>query len=274
MLFYGDFDGTGRRHLVEAEYENETIFPVRGKSCSSAAMPFLKSKFGTYKQFAVASLTEIYPEEKLSGAEKFVATELQSGLLINDGKANFTFKALPRLAQISPGFTPVMTDINADGNTDILMTQNFWNPQPETGRMDGGMGLLMLGDGKGGFESIWPKESGFHVWQDAKSMIEGDFDDDGAPDYLLTVNDGAVQAYRVTGSAQWREVRLKTNAEHPVATGARVTAEMPDGRKLAAEVTAGTGYLSGSNGVIFFPKQARNISVRWPGGKLESLAAK
>ena len=167
-----------------------------------------------------------------------------------------------------------MTDLDADGNTDILLTQNYWSPQPETGRMDGGMGLLMLGDGKGGLRSVWPRESGFHAWQDCKAMVEADFDGDASPDYLLTVNDGPVQGYKAAASGKWRVVRLKPDATHPVAAGARLTAEMPDGRKLTAEVAAGSGYLSGGSGIVFFPKDVRNITIRWPDGKSEPLAAK
>ena len=237
-------------------------------------MPFIKTKFDSFKKFAVASLTDIYPEEKLKTAEKFAATELQSMLLINDGKGHFTFQPLPRLAQISPGFTPVMSDLDADGNTDILLTQNYWSPQPETGRMNGGMGLLMLGDGKGGLRSVWPKESGFYAWQDCKAMVESDFDGDGGPDFLLTINDGPVEGYKMAATGKWQAVRLKADTTHPVVAGARLAAEMPDGRKLTAEVAAGSGYLSGGSGVVFFPKEAKNLTVRWPDGKSEPLAAK
>ena len=37
QLFYGDFDGSGKKQIVEAEFEDETLFPVRGKSSCSAA---------------------------------------------------------------------------------------------------------------------------------------------------------------------------------------------------------------------------------------------
>ncbi|MEM7317337.1 MAG: FG-GAP-like repeat-containing protein, partial [Planctomycetota bacterium] len=56
LLYYGDFENSGRSRLVEAEFEDETLFPVRGKSCSTRAMPFLGDKYNKFHDFAVASL--------------------------------------------------------------------------------------------------------------------------------------------------------------------------------------------------------------------------
>ena len=50
----------------------------------------------------------------------------------------------------------VLTDVNADGNADIYIAQNFFSPQLETGRMDGGVSLLLLGKGDGTFQEVWP----------------------------------------------------------------------------------------------------------------------
>ena len=55
-------------------------------------MPFLKSKFQTYDAFARATLPEIYTESRLDKSLHLQATTATSGVLINDGKANFTFQ--------------------------------------------------------------------------------------------------------------------------------------------------------------------------------------
>ena len=68
-IFYGDFDGTGQSTIVEAKYENDVLLPVRGRSCSSHAMPFLLDKFNTFDSFARASLNEIYTPQKLDSSK-------------------------------------------------------------------------------------------------------------------------------------------------------------------------------------------------------------
>ena len=76
---------------------------------------------------------------------------MESAILINDGNANFKIKALPELSQIAPGFGVVATEINGDGIADIYLVQNFYHPQRETGKMGGGMSVLLLGDKSGSF---------------------------------------------------------------------------------------------------------------------------
>ncbi|MDC0296749.1 FG-GAP-like repeat-containing protein, partial [Akkermansiaceae bacterium] len=77
LLYYGDMDDAGRPKIVEAEYEGKTLYPVRGRSCSSNAMPGLKRKFPTFKSFAVAPLDDIYGKDKLKESKKLSANILE-----------------------------------------------------------------------------------------------------------------------------------------------------------------------------------------------------
>lgn len=57
ILYRGDMDGNGGFDLVEAKASSEHgELPVRGRSCSCNAMPILREKFPTYRQFALSSL--------------------------------------------------------------------------------------------------------------------------------------------------------------------------------------------------------------------------
>ena len=87
-------------------------------------------------------------------------TNLRDRLFLNDGNARFKFEPLPRIAQFSPGFGIVLTEVDGDGNTDLYFVQNFHGPQPETGHMNGGVSLLLLGAGNGRFAPVWPNRSG------------------------------------------------------------------------------------------------------------------
>ena len=157
--------------LVEAEHEQDELFPIRGKSCSTSAMPSLAEKFSTYEEFALASLEDIYTPECLQTSHRFSADTLESGVLLNDGKGVFTFQPLPRLAQISPAYGVAVAELNGDGIPDLVLAQNFFSPQPETGDMDGGLSLVLLGAGDGTFRPLWPGESGLIVPGDAKALV-------------------------------------------------------------------------------------------------------
>ena len=100
-LYYEDFDKNGTLDLVEAEFEGETEYPVRGRSCSSRCMPFIAKKFGTFHDFSKASLSDIYETDNKE-ASFFEVTDLNTVVLWNDGEGFFDAQALGYLAQSSP----------------------------------------------------------------------------------------------------------------------------------------------------------------------------
>ncbi|MEN8774483.1 MAG: VCBS repeat-containing protein [Akkermansiaceae bacterium] len=187
LLYFGDFQGNGSKRLVEAEFENDTLFPVRGKSCSTSAIPALASKFKTYNSFALAELTDIY---SLKGASRFEAKVLESGFLINDGSGNFTFKPMPHLAQISPIQGMVFEDFTGNGLPDLAIAQNFYNPQFETGPYSGGIGIILANQGSGIFEDVPPLESGILIPGDPRGLHLIDLNGDSLKDLVCPLNNG------------------------------------------------------------------------------------
>src|SRR5690606_28750286 len=122
------------------------LLPVRGRSCSSQAMPFIAEKFPTFQQFAKATLNEIYTQEQLANAKHLRAAHLTTTWFRNDG-GRFTLIPMPHLAQAAPGFGVVLHDADADGRLDVVVAQNFFAPEPETGRMAGGLGAWLRNTG-------------------------------------------------------------------------------------------------------------------------------
>jgi hypothetical protein len=276
-IYYGDFDGSGRQHIVEAAVTDEGLVPLRDKSASQNAMPVLRERFPTFHSFASATLPEIYTEAALERSYVVEANTLETGLLLNDGRGRFEFRPLPRLAQVAPAFGVAMEDIDTDGSTDIYVVHNFYSPAPETGRMDGGLSLLLKGDGKGSFAPVWPDASGLIVPGDAKSLTVTDLNGDQRPDFVVGVNNGETLAFENRSSAgNPLVVRLSGAPGNPTAIGARVTVELSNGVNQTAEVTAGGGYLSQNGGELFFglgDSQVKQIVVRWPDGTSSEHAA-
>ncbi|MDB4449374.1 CRTAC1 family protein, partial [bacterium] len=282
LLYYGDMDDAGRPKIVEAEYEGKTLYPVRGRSCSSNAMPGLKRKFPTFKSFAVAPLDDIYGKDKLKESKKLSANILKSGILINmteeGGLPKFKFQPLPRLAQISPIFGLAFTSIDGDAYPELYVVQNFFGPQRETGRMDGGVSLL-LKNNKGQFSPIWPDKSHLLVSGDAKALTISDLNNDGLPDFHVSVNAGRAMAFEAnpeqTNADQFLCLQLKGSEGNIDASGARVSLRGESIPTFTQQVSSGGGYLSQSSPRLFFPVgslkgdalKALEVLVHWPSGK-------
>ena len=279
QIYFGKFGadgGTGIPNIIEAEFEGDEVVPVRGRSCSSNAMPHLAEQFPNFHEFAKAPLVEIYAPDELSGSMTLEAGVLESGVFLNDGAGRFEFHPLPRIAQIAPGFGVVLTELDGDGHADLVIAQNFFGPQPETGRMDGGVSIVLRGDGRGGFAPVSPVESGVSVDGDAMGLATGDANGDGLPDLVFAVNDGPAAAFLGSPDSAPRRfgVRLSGPAGNPTAVGARVTVRDATGGTQTAEVTAGGSYLSQSSGTLTFARPASGaitITVRWPDGRTETV---
>lgn len=186
-LYFGDFDDDGRRDLVEAKYEGDRLLPVRGRSCSSGAMPMLKEKFPTYEGFARSLLKDIYTEEKLDACGELLATELRSCVLRNRGDGAFDLEPLPRLAQIAP----IHAMVPVDGL--LVCAQNDFSPEPETGRHDGGVGLVL--EPRAGVLEVLPvHEHGISSFGDHRGLVV--LRTPKGPLLVFARNDGALRAWR------------------------------------------------------------------------------
>ena len=285
LLFYGDFDGTGKYHIVEAEYAIEdgkkVCYPRRGLSCSSHAMPFVREKLTTYHDYASSTLFDIYDQSKLEKSQLHTANNLRSVLLRNDGEGVFQIEPLPHLAQIAPAFGVVLRDFDLDGITDCFLVNNHFTPQPETGAMDGGLSLLLRGTGnvENPFEPVWPGESGLEVPGDSKSLGAIDLNLDGRDDFVVGVNSGNPSVFLNSienPNTQPLRIQLTGKPGNPFAIGSRVTVIAQGLASQTAEVHAGGGYLSQSDAGLNFaaPKGSEGevkVTVTWPDGS-ESTA--
>ena len=264
LIYYGDFDDTGTAHIVEAKYDpSGKILPRRGFSCSKNAMPFLEDKLKTFHNFAISGLADLYTDTKLARSLRLEANSLESGLLVNDGEGAFSWRPLPRIAQIAPSFGAVLEDLDADGDLDAALAQNSFSPQRETGHMDGGLGQVLRNDGEGPLHPITPKDSGIEIPRDGKSLAVTDLDADGRPDLVFGLNNDPVVSYLGQSAKQPLAVRLVGKNGNPSAVGARVTI---DGQ--VREQSTGGGYSSPSGSLLYFgpPDADSSAQVRWPDG--------
>ena len=142
-IYYGDMDQSGTSRIIEAKNADGALLPVRGKSCSTHAIPALGGKFKSYRDFASSDLLGIYGQKCLSDAERFVATDLASGWWKNLGNGKFEWTEFPWEVQVSQVNDFAVGDIDGDGQIEIVVAQNEDAREPETGLWRGGLGVVM-----------------------------------------------------------------------------------------------------------------------------------
>lgn len=155
-LYHADFDDNGKMEQVLTYYLNGRELPFANKEELEKKMPILKKRFLYAEDFAKATLPELLTKEKLKTASTLTANYFSNAVLINNGNLNFTTKALPWEAQLSPYRDAIVVDANDDSLPDILLVGNFYENNIQMGRYDADFGTILVNKGKGEFtvESI------------------------------------------------------------------------------------------------------------------------
>jgi len=161
-IFANDFDDSGSLDIVLGYHEAGSLYPLRGRECSSQQIPSIKKKFENYTTFSKASLEDVYAKEQLEGGIHYKATTFANTVFINES-GRFVPQPLSNYIQTSSINGIEVLDVNEDGNLDLLLGGNMMGSEVETPRNDASHGLVVLGDGAGGFNFMSPIESGFYV---------------------------------------------------------------------------------------------------------------
>jgi hypothetical protein len=273
-VFYGDFDRNGTEDLISAYVDplTQKVVPERMLSFMARGMPALRERYPTYAAFARADVSEILGPQAAS-AKELRASWLESAVFLNRGD-RFEARVLPIEAQMAPAFALGVADLDGDGHEDLFLSQNFFDLQPETARLDAGRGLCLRGDGHGGFTAMPGQESGVKVYGQQRGAAVCDFDGDGRVDLAVSQNGAETKLYRNVGARPGLRVRLNGPPGNPTGVGATLRLGMEGKFGPAREIHAGSGYWSQDSAVqvLSAPVEPAQLEVRWPGGKKSVLA--
>ncbi|MBX2894137.1 MAG: VCBS repeat-containing protein [Cyclobacteriaceae bacterium] len=160
LMYVGDFDSNGGSDHILVYYNNDRNYPFASRDQLIKQIPMLKKKFPNYKSYRDVKLEDIISPNQKGNSARMSIEELRSVLLLSDGDS-YKVNPLPMEAQYFPVFAIEISDLNHDGYEDLLLSGNFSATQPDFGSYDAGVGLMLIGDGQGNFNSIPPLKSGF-----------------------------------------------------------------------------------------------------------------
>jgi hypothetical protein len=270
LLYYSELSGRGSPDLIEAQYDPaiKDFVPRRMRNLVATALPDLPARFPSHKTFSEATIDQVLGEHSAQ-VKRLQVICLESMVLLNRGD-HFDARPLPEEAQFSPVFGVNIADFDGDGFEDVFLSQNFFANQPEVPRCDAGRGLLLKGDGQGGFDAVPGQKSGILAYGDQRGSAVGDFDQDGRVDLAIAQNAGPTKLFHNLAAKPGLRVGLVGPKGNPTGLGAQVRLLFGSRMGPIREIRAGSGYWSQDSAIciLAMPQPPSSIWVRWPGGKV------
>ena len=189
-LYYKDFDDNGSIDPILCFYVKDSSYPYVTRDELLDQMSIMRTRFPDYKSYADATIKDIFTEQELQSVGHLQANYLSTAYFESGSDGRFHEKPLPLQAQFSPVFTITSLDYDRDGNEDLLLCGNINHARLRFGKYDANYGILLKGDGKGGFTYINQQQSGFRLWGDVRSVLSIN------NKFLFGINQQSIKAYK------------------------------------------------------------------------------
>ena len=158
--YINDFDNNGSIEQIVCNYNQGKSYPLVLRHDLIKQLPHLKKKYVNYSQYKGQTIKDLFTDKELEGSIVHEVTMLESVILLNNGEGSFSIKQLPEETQLSPIYAILASDLDKDGNVDLILGGNLHKVKPEIGRYDASYGQFLKGLGNGNFGVSNMDESG------------------------------------------------------------------------------------------------------------------
>lgn len=152
QIHWADFDANGSMEAIISEVRDGKRVPLHPRDDLFQRLPSLKKTYPSYDEYARADLASLIDATGVSETQQLSVDQFASSILLNT-EEGFQRIPLPNEAQMAPVYGALVADFNGDENPDLFLTGNNYLAEAINGPYDASYGLLLHGDGKGGFDS-------------------------------------------------------------------------------------------------------------------------
>jgi hypothetical protein len=170
-LYSKDFDQNGSIDPILESFIKDGMYPFPSRDELLDQMVSMRKKFTTYESYSVAKMDDLFTAEELAAAQILEVNTLET-IYLENTLQGFIPHTLPRIAQVAPIYAILPIDLNQDGFLDLILGGNQSYSRIRLGKLDAGLGLALINDGKGSFRPLEPNESGLKIKGDIKSILK------------------------------------------------------------------------------------------------------
>lgn len=191
-LVYKDFDDNGSVDPILCLYMQGKQYPYVFRDELLDQISLMRGRFPDYKSYADQTLATVFTAEEMQGANHLEANYLKTAYFQSGTGNKFKEISLPQEVQFAPIYAMTELDYDHDGHPDVLLGGNINQARLRFGKSDANYGLLLRGNGRGGFEAVPQYKSGFRLTGDVRSIVAVN------QTLLFGINQQPVRAYRIT----------------------------------------------------------------------------
>jgi len=169
-MWVNDFDNNGTIEQIVTRNYNGKDYPIHMKKELTTQLVSLKKQNLKASEYAKRAIDELFSAEILNNSIKKTVVQAATIIAINQGNGQFKIQELPSRTQLSCVCGISCSDVNGDGNLDLILGGNNFEFKPQFSRLDASYGNVLLGDGN--FNFTWQdyKQSGFFVKNEIKHL--------------------------------------------------------------------------------------------------------
>ena len=189
-MYYADYDLNTSLDPIMNYYIGDKSYPMPTLDELIGQSPMFKKRFPKYEPYTIATIEDILKPGELKRSQILTAQTLETRYYRNQG-GKFVSQSLPIQAQYAPVMAIEALDVNNDGVKDLVLAGNISQIRARFGRATGNYGVVLLGDGNGGFEYVPQLESGLNIRGDVRGVIRD------RTRLIFSVNNGAPVVYQM-----------------------------------------------------------------------------
>lgn len=261
-IYAKDFDNNGNVDPVMCYYIEgiKQISHTRDEIISQISA--MRSRFRTYTSYAETPFENSFLPKELDDAYLVKSYVFKNSYLENLGNGSFKLRALPMEVQMAPVKGIIINDIDQDGFEDLVLTGNSYGTDVATGRYDALMGIVLKGNGNGGFIPLSIEQSGFLNNFDGSglAMMKDAF---GNLQIIVANNDGPLKVFRNNLSKSKMISISKTDKSAKIF--------LKNGKSYKKEFYFGSGYLSQDSRNLSISKEIKKVIITNVNGKIKTV---
>ncbi|MDQ6842811.1 MAG: VCBS repeat-containing protein, partial [Bacteroidota bacterium] len=267
-IYAKDFDNNGSYDAIPTIYlpasqtdTSKQEFPVHTRDDMTKQIISFRAKYQNYKSYASVPFSKMFTADEMKDALVLQANDFSNSYIKNMGGGKFEIHPLPSAAQYSCMNGMLAEDFDGDGNLDLLINGNDYGTEVSVGRYDACNGILLKGNGQGGFAPQSVLQSGWFIPGNGKALIKFQ-NPSGKVLLAASQNKGPLKVYKL-------EENVTILKLQPKDVSAKIFYK--NGRSRRVNIDYGSSFLSQSGRFLNVDSNMISVEIKSSDGNVRTI---